>query len=245
MTDDGRAQQAGRAAGEQASATAGEARHAANEVAAGAADKARAVTGEARQQAGTVVRDLRHRATDEAQGQSRRAAETLHRWADDFSALADDAREDSPARSLVAQVADNGHRAADYVERQGVDGVLHDLRDFARRRPGAFLGGAALAGLVVGRLARAGGSNGAGPDGNGSGNGSGHARRSAPAVASGAEASHPDTAAHEHTPYNAPGPHPSAEPDTGTDPELTRRDETTELPDGTAPPRLLPGHPGV
>jgi hypothetical protein len=162
MSDGGRAQQAGQTAREQTSAAAGEARQAADKVAAGAAEQARAVADEARQQAGSVAHDLQDRVKGEAQGQTRRASVTLRQWADDLSSLVEDASYDSPARNLVAQAADGTHRAADYLERQGVDGLLGDLQGFARRRPAAFLGGAVLAGLVVGRLAKA--SNGSGTD---------------------------------------------------------------------------------
>lgn len=54
------------------------------------------------------------------------------------------------------QAANRGRRAADYLEERGVDGLVGDLQGFARRRPGAFLGGAVLAGLVAGRLMKAG-----------------------------------------------------------------------------------------
>ncbi|MEZ3182120.1 hypothetical protein KYY02_26670 [Streptomyces pimonensis] len=111
--------------------------------------------GEARQQAGTVIEDLRTRAIDEADGQTKRAAGTLRQWANDFSGLAAHAEKDSPARSLAARAGDKGTRAADYLERQGAEGLIADLQGFARRRPGAFLGGALLAGLAVGRLAKA------------------------------------------------------------------------------------------
>lgn len=138
----------------ETSATAGQARQAAGQVAGTAAEQARTVVGEARQQAGTVIEDLRGRAMDEADGQARRAAGTLRQWADDFSGLAARAEHDSPARSLAARAGDKGQRAADYLERQGVEGIAADLQDFARRRPGVFLGGALLAGLAVGRLAK-------------------------------------------------------------------------------------------
>ncbi|MFV0137988.1 hypothetical protein ACLGIH_33250 [Streptomyces sp. HMX87] len=137
--------QAGQTAKEQASATAGQARQAAGTVA-----------GEARQQAGTAVSDLRERVTQEAESQTQRAAGTVRQWSDELSELARNAPEDSPARSLVSQVADGGHRAAEYLDKQGVEGMTEDLKGFARRRPGAFLAGAALAGLVVGRMAKAG-----------------------------------------------------------------------------------------
>lgn len=156
MSDAGRAQQAGQAAKEQASATASRAAQSAGDVAGTAAEQARAVAGEARQQAGNAARDLRQRVLDEGQGQAQRLAGTVRQWADDFAGMAQNAPGESPARTLVTQAADGGHRAADYLDKNGVDGLLGDLQKFARRRPGAFLGGAVLAGLAVGRLAKAG-----------------------------------------------------------------------------------------
>ncbi|MFE9680635.1 hypothetical protein ACFYXC_15490 [Streptomyces sp. NPDC002701] len=152
--DTGRVQQTGETAKAEASATAEKAKQAAGEVAGTAADQARAVVGEARQQAGTVVRDLRERTLNEVEGQTTRVAEVLHQWADDLAGLAENAQNDSPARGLAAHAADTGHRAADYLQKQGAEGVASDLQSFARRRPGAFLGGALLAGLAVGRLAK-------------------------------------------------------------------------------------------
>jgi hypothetical protein len=124
------------------------------EVTTTAAEQAKAVAGEAQRQAGAAVQDLRSRAMEEAEGQTLRAAGVLRQWAQDLSELAEQADSDSPARSLVAQVADRGHQAADYVDKQGVEGITDDLQRFARRRPGLFLGGALLAGLAVGRLGK-------------------------------------------------------------------------------------------
>ncbi|AOT62361.1 MULTISPECIES: hypothetical protein [Streptomyces] len=156
MTDAGRVRQSGEVAREQASATASRAGQAGREVAGSAAEQAKAVAGEARQQVGSAVHDLRRRVRDEGRGQTERLAGTVRRWADDLEGMAGGAADDSPARGLVAQVADGGHRAADYLEEHGVDGLVGDLQDFARRRPGAFLGGAVLAGLVAGRVMKAG-----------------------------------------------------------------------------------------
>ncbi|KAA0940410.1 MULTISPECIES: hypothetical protein [Streptomyces] len=169
--DTGRVQQAGETAKAEATATAERAKQAAGETAGTAADQARAVVGEARQQAGTVVRDLRERALNEVEGQTGRAADALRQWADDLAGLADNAQNDSPARGLAAHAADRGHRAADYLQKQGAQGVVTDLQGFARRRPGAFLGGALLAGLAVGHLAKVASkakeSSGTGPSGSG------------------------------------------------------------------------------
>ncbi|MBB6081880.1 hypothetical protein [Streptomyces paradoxus] len=93
---------------------------------------------------------------EEVEGQTRRAAGTVRRWADELAELARNGPDDSPTRSLVSQVADGGNQAADYLDDHGVQGMAEDLKGFARRRPGAFLAGAALAGFAVGRMGKAG-----------------------------------------------------------------------------------------
>ncbi|MCZ9350098.1 hypothetical protein NGM36_09895 [Streptomyces mutabilis] len=142
----------------ETSATADQAKQAASQVAGTAAEQARSVVGEARQQAGTVLEDLRSRAMGEAEEQAKRAAGQLRQWASDLSGLAAHARDDSPARSLAVHAADRGSKAADYLDERGVDGIVGDLRRFAQRRPGAFLGAALLAGLAAGRLPKAAGA---------------------------------------------------------------------------------------
>jgi hypothetical protein len=163
--DTTRLRETGDKARAEASATADQAKQAAGQVAGAAVDQAKTVAGEARQQVGAVAQDLRSRAVNEVEEQTKRAAGSLRHWADDMAGLAEHAASDSPARSLATQVADRGHRAADYLDRQGVDGVLTDVQDFARRRPGMFLGGALLAGMAVGRLVKAAKSDGDGARG--------------------------------------------------------------------------------
>ncbi|WP_460528354.1 hypothetical protein [Flindersiella endophytica] len=59
------------------------------------------------------------------------------------------------ARDVVQQVADGGRQAADWLDHRGFDGLLTEVRSFARRRPGTFLLGATVAGFMIGRLAKA------------------------------------------------------------------------------------------
>jgi len=54
----------------------------------------------------------------------------------------------------VSRIADSGRGVADYLSRRGPGGVLDQVQDFARRRPGAFLATALAAGFVVGRLGK-------------------------------------------------------------------------------------------
>ncbi|MCI0386380.1 hypothetical protein [Streptomyces sp. CNQ085] len=156
ITGNGPAQQTGQTAKQETRATADRAKEAAGTVAGSARGQARNVTGEARDQAVNVAGHLRERATQEADTQTRRTAGTIRQWADDLSGMAENTRSDSPVRNLAAQAADGGRRAADTLEERGVGGLVEGVESFARRRPGAFLAGAALAGFVIGRMAKAG-----------------------------------------------------------------------------------------
>ncbi|MFE7776194.1 hypothetical protein ACFU5O_20285 [Streptomyces sp. NPDC057445] len=156
MPDAGRVQQMGQTAKEQAPAVATQSGQAVGEVAGTAAERVKAVAGETGAQVGSAIGELKQRVVGEGQGQVERVAGTVRQWADDLAGLAEKASDDSPARSLATQTADQGRRAADYLDKNGLDGLVGDLQNFARRRPGAFLGGAVLAGLVVGRPAKAG-----------------------------------------------------------------------------------------
>lgn len=117
---------------------------------------------EARQQVQTAVQgragQAKEQAQQEAERQAQRTAGTVRQWADDLARMAERAPDDSPTRGLVVRAADGGHRAADYLEERGPRGVTDDVQGFANRRPAVFLGGAALAGFAVGRLAKGGGS---------------------------------------------------------------------------------------
>jgi hypothetical protein len=150
-TQQGTAQQVRQAAQE----TAHEARTAAGEVAVTAKDQARTVAHEAREQTRHVLHQLRRHTDEQARHQSRRAADTIRQWTGELEAIGDNAKPDSPMRGMVQQVAEQGHRAADYLETEGIQGAVRDVQDFARRRPGLFLAGALVAGFLVGRAVKA------------------------------------------------------------------------------------------
>ncbi|MEV1006606.1 hypothetical protein [Streptomyces sp. NPDC049881] len=118
--------------------------------------RAAEAAGTAGDQAASGARAFGDRVAEEARDQERSATGAVRQWADDLATMADRAPEDSPVRGLVARAADSGHRAADYLDENGVEGLAGELRDFAARRPAMFLGGVALAGFAAGRLARAG-----------------------------------------------------------------------------------------
>lgn len=123
------------------------------DVASTAREQGREVAGQVAAQARNVAGDMRRRVTDEAHTQNQRLASGLRQLADQLDEMAMD-RADSPARSIVHRLGEGGRRAADYLERQGPEGAMREVQEFARRRPGMFLLGAALAGFAMGRLGK-------------------------------------------------------------------------------------------
>ena len=128
--------------------------HAGSQVAHTATDQAKEVTAEARKQA----KDLLDQGLEQVRGQ---ASDGQHRAAGQLSSLADELREMSDkadqsemAGDLVRQVADKAQSVATWLEDREPGDVLDEVRSFARRRPGMFLIGAAVAGVVAGRLTK-------------------------------------------------------------------------------------------
>jgi len=137
----------------------------AHQVASTAKDETGAVLDTAKQQAQAVAADVRSQTmqlADEARGrlvdhagtQRDRAVENLRSMGDDFAAMAETSDSSGLAVQLAREGGDVAKRAADFLEQREPGQILDEVRDLARRRPGAFLLGAVVAGLVVGRLTR-------------------------------------------------------------------------------------------
>ncbi|WP_201294707.1 MULTISPECIES: hypothetical protein [unclassified Nocardiopsis] len=131
------------------------AREAAGEVASTAGEQARSLAGEARSEAAHVAEDVQSRLREEAREQTRRTSQNLREWSDELSSMADQGSPGSPVGDVVRQVAQGGQSAADFLDERGIEGLVEETKEFARRRPVAFLAGAVLAGFVVGRAIKA------------------------------------------------------------------------------------------
>ena len=126
-------------------------------------EQAQRVGGEVVEQGRTLAEEARSQAEYQAQAQSRRLADSLSRFGDEVRALAEGRPEAAETvQPYVANAADAVYDAADRIysvaadiDERGLGGVLEDLQAFARRRPGAFLFGAAVVGFGVGRAVRA------------------------------------------------------------------------------------------
>ncbi|MGW7460641.1 hypothetical protein [Streptomyces sp. NPDC054797] len=133
------------------------------DVAQTAKEQASEVVGEATAQAKDLVGELRHQLQDQAHTQTQRLADNVRKLAGELRDMSENGAPDSTAAGIVRQISDGGHQVAEHLERRGPDGLVTDLQDFARRRPGVFLAGAALAGFAVARAGK--GVSGAAPSG--------------------------------------------------------------------------------
>jgi uncharacterized protein YjbJ (UPF0337 family) len=118
-----------------------------------AKEQAQRVGAEAKTQVRNVAGDVRDKVSEQARTQNDKLVGSIREMADHLDEMRGD-RQDSPAATVVSRVADGGRQMADYLDRNGPEGVLREVQDFARRRPGAFLATALAAGFVVGRLGK-------------------------------------------------------------------------------------------
>jgi len=146
----GTAAQQGQVVAQAASAQAGD-------VAAHARDQVGTVATEARQQAQKVMSTTGSEVQSQLQQRLGTASSAARDTAGQLRALVE-GRPDEAGRAAdwVRQATDRLERMADQADDLGVQGILDETTDFARRKPGAFLAGAVAAGFIVGRLARAG-----------------------------------------------------------------------------------------
>jgi hypothetical protein len=142
----------------------------ASEVTGTVKEQAATVTHEAGTQARQLAAGLREQLSGETRAQGERLVQNLRSLADELHQMGEHGQGDSVATTVVRRLAEGGHQVADHLEQRGPGGMLDEVQDFARRRPGLFLAGAALAGFTLGRTGK---DVAAGSGGNGNENGAG------------------------------------------------------------------------
>jgi polyhydroxyalkanoate synthesis regulator phasin len=152
--DEGRevASEAARAGRETAEA----ARRDARELADTAKEQVSEISQEVVDQGRGLLEETRTQLEDQANTQVEQLAQTVRRLGAQTQALAEGRT--SEAGGLPGYLENVSGRLegwADDLEVRGVDGLVDDLKTFARRRPGVFLLGATAVGFGVGRLVRA------------------------------------------------------------------------------------------
>jgi hypothetical protein len=139
---------------EQAAEVGGTTREAGQRVAGTAVEQAGQVGQEARRQARDLLEQAKGQVGDQARNGQQQASSGLRSLAQELHQMADGGDRQGPASDLAKQAADKLEGFAEWLSRREPGDLIEEVRSLARRRPGAFLLGAAAAGAVAGRLTR-------------------------------------------------------------------------------------------
>jgi ElaB/YqjD/DUF883 family membrane-anchored ribosome-binding protein len=119
-----------------------------------AKDQAGNVAAEAKSQAKDLLGQGREELRQQAADQQARVASGLHSLSDELHSMASGSTEQGVAADLAREAADRTRAIAGWLESREPGQLVDEVKSFARQRPGAFLGIAATAGVLVGRLGR-------------------------------------------------------------------------------------------
>jgi ElaB/YqjD/DUF883 family membrane-anchored ribosome-binding protein len=114
------------------------------------------VAGEAMSQARMLLDQTRDQVTQQGAAQQERAASGLRSLADELQGMisGQGVPQEGLATDLARQASERIRSVADQLENRQPGELLEEVRRFARRRPGAFLLGAAAIGFLGGRVTR-------------------------------------------------------------------------------------------
>jgi len=119
--------------------------------------QAEQVKGELAGQARGMLAETQDQLQAQADMQASRLASAIFQVGSQAVALSEGRPEQAgPLVDYAEQAATWLDDRASYIEERGLEGLATDVVDFARRRPGMFLAGAAVVGFGVGRLLRSG-----------------------------------------------------------------------------------------
>jgi hypothetical protein len=112
------------------------------------------VASEAKYQA----RNLFDQTSSELRGQARnqqwQLASKLNSWASELGSMASKSDDSGPMTELAREASRRVGELSHWLDTHEPADLLHEVKRFARRRPGTFLALAAAAGVVAGRLTR-------------------------------------------------------------------------------------------
>lgn len=147
-------QQVAGVAKEQASAVKDTAVDKGQQVVEVAKEQAAAVTAEASNHAKDLLSQGRDELGSQLVTQQQRLGSLVHSFAEELGSMGSSADNPGPLSGLAKQGSRTVGELAHRLENSEPSDLLNDVRNFARRRPVVFLTGAALAGILVGRLSR-------------------------------------------------------------------------------------------
>ena len=130
------------------------AREAGSHVAQSATDQAKQVVSETGRQARDLLGEAKGQVREQASTQQHQAAQQLRAVAGELSEMAAKGGQSGLATQVAQEAAERVRGVASWLDQREPGDLLDGVRDFARRHPGTFLVGAAVAGVVAGRLTR-------------------------------------------------------------------------------------------
>lgn len=142
------------AVGEEAKSVASDAADSGRQVAETAVSGAKDVVSEATTQLRTLFDQLRTELDGQASSQGQRAVGGLRSLADELRQMASSSDQQGIAGEAAHQAASHASSFADWLDNKQPGDILDEVRSLARRRPGAFLLGAAAIGVLGGRMTR-------------------------------------------------------------------------------------------
>jgi len=131
-----------------------EGQQSAAKVAQSAKQEASMVAEQAKDKAGNLLEELGSDVREQASAQQSKVASNLREISEEFRNMLDNSSASGTASNLVDQAAHHSGKIADWLEGREPGDLVDELKGFARRRPGAFLGLALGAGLLAGRITR-------------------------------------------------------------------------------------------
>jgi hypothetical protein len=125
-----------------------------SQVASTAADQAKTVVDETQRQAQDLLQQGRSQVREQALSQQQKAAEGISTLASQLRGMADGTSDGAPgpARDLIQQASGKLEEFGSWLQDHEPADLLEEVRSYARRKPGTFLIGAAVAGVLAGRL---------------------------------------------------------------------------------------------
>lgn len=136
----------------EAAGVAESAKDAGGHVARTATDQAKEVAAETGRQARNLMREGRHQIREQARTGQHRAADGLNSIADELREMATNTTQSGVAADVVREASDRLHDVAAWLSKREPSDLLNEIRGWARQHPGTFLFGAAVAGVLAGRL---------------------------------------------------------------------------------------------
>lgn len=121
--------------------------------------EASAVLGEAKWQAKDLYAQTQRELKEQANTQQQRAAAGLKSVSSELDSMSANSANPGLATDLVRQLSGRLSGAATWLGDRDPSAVLDEVKRYARRKPGTFILGSAIVGVVVGRLTRALASN--------------------------------------------------------------------------------------